>query len=448
MSEIPLAKGYWADAVNRTDRVRLHNMIVGQNAANQIDGTMHRQRPGMVAHSTIGPGPINFMWRQDGTLGGEYLTVSGGLLYVGSTLLGYVGTTGISMAGSPDRVLIVAGGIAYRTDGVSLVAVNMPDDRPASSVRYINGFFLISVADTQLFYWILPGADDPDPLDFASAERMPDAIKSIAISGDTIWFLGAEGEEVWIGTADPDAPFQRVTGRVSNYGCADIGSVVEINTIIFWVTAAHQIAAGSGPPQIVSDDAIDGILAVDTAFKAWAFLMGGHTMYVVTTPTITLAYDIRAQIWSRFSSYERENWRGWVGARRETEVLAGDSESGQIWALDWNAWNDADEPLVREVSGSVANTGPPFGAASVSLGTSVGWSTSYTEQPVLELRWSDDQGATFSQPRALGLGFKGQYHTDAVVRSLGLIQRPGRTFVWRMTDDALWRVDYARLNEA
>lgn len=448
MSEIPLAQGYWSDAVNRTDRVRLHNMIIGENPANQVTGTQHRQRPGLVAHSTIGDGPINFMWRQDGTLDGQYLTVSNGYLYVGGNLIGYVGKTGISMAGSADRALIVADGMAWRTDGSYLVPIVMPGAEAVSSVRYINGYFLLSVANEQKFFWILPGADNPDGLDFASAERIPDAIRTIAIAGDEIWFLGTAGEEVWIGTADPDAPFQRITGRVTSLGCVDIDSVVEIDTLLFWVTSGHQVAAGPGVPQIISDDAIDAIFATDATFTSWAFLMGGHTLLVITSNSITLAFDMKPKVWSRFSSYGRATWRAWMGAQDEAQVLAGDSESGQIWELDFNEWTDAGDFLEREISGSVPNTGPMIGCASVSLGTSVGWSTSYVENPQLELRWSDDQGATFSQPRTLGLGYMGQYSTDAVIRSLGLIRRPGRTFVWRMTDNALWRVDYARMNEA
>lgn len=456
MTALQLATDYWRDAVNRTDTVRLHNMIVSENKANKVDGSTRRQRPGLVARSEVGDGPIQKMWQQDGTLGGAFLTVSGGALYVGASHVGSVGSTGVQIAGGADRAVIVADGVARRTDGTSLAIIVMPDDvpgfegapAPVASVRYINGFFLLSVKGDQRFYWIQPSADDPDPLDFASAERSPDAIVSIAISGDEIWFLGGAGEEVWSATGDADAPFQRINGRVYQNGCADADSVAEMDTAIFWVSASRSVVAAQGSPSALSDDAIDGILEADSAFKGWPFKLGGHAFYVLTTDTISLAFDLKSKKWSRFSSYGHETWRSWTGAQQGALVVGGDSRSGKTWTLDFGAWQDDGEALVRELSASVANTGPPVGCASLSLGTSVGWAPSYEYEPVVEVRWSDDQGAAFSTWRPMLLGKKGQYSKDAVTRSLGLIQRPGRTFIWRMTDNALWRADYARLNEA
>lgn len=448
--EINLAEGYWSEASIRTDRVRLHNMLIGENKASPT-GRTYRPRPGMQDYDELPGGSIRKMWRQEGTLGGEYLTVAGSTLYIDTTALGLVGSEGVQFAGSADRALVVASGQAWRTDGASLNLINMPDDvpgyegqpAPVSSVRYINGFFLLAVAGSQRFYWIQPGQDDPDALDFASAERLPDFIVSIALSGDEIWMLGGEGEEVFAVTNDPDAPFQSIIGRVYSAGCADIDSVQEIGTALAWVTQARNVATAKGEPVIISDDAIAELLSGEGYFKAWFFRMSGHTYYVLTTQTITLVYDFEPTKWYRWSSYGFDFWRPIAGAMRGAQVLCGDSQSGRRWTLGFDLTNDAGDPIISEVSGTVDVTGPPVGCFSVSLRTVVGFGNG-----PLELRWSDTQGRTWSPWREIPLGSAGNYGTDAIARSLGTIRRPGRTFVWRWSGDSPFRIDYARMNEA
>ena len=450
MSKITLAEGYWDLASVRTDKVRLHNMIVGQNQASPT-GNTYRGRPGQAAYDTLGNGPIRKMWRQEGTLDGQILTVSDDHLFVGATDLGFVGSEGVQFAGSDERAVIVASGQAWRTDGVTLDLIVMPDDvpgyvgtpAPVKSVRYINGFFLLAITGTQRFYWIQPLADDPDPLDFVSAERLPDFIVSLGLSGDEIWALGGEGEEVFAVTTDTDAPFQSIIGRVYNAGCADIDSVCELGTVLAWVTNARNVAVAKGEPQPISDDCIAEILSGSPWFKAWQFRMSGHAHYVVTTPDVTLSFDFQSQKWSRQSSFGFETWRAIAGTQDGAQVVCGDSESGQLWELDFNLNSDAGEPLIREVSGSVAVSGKPASCASVSIRTVIGFGNG-----PLELKWSDDQGRSWSPWRQIPLGSAGQYGVDATARSLGRMKRPGRTFVWRFSADTPFRVDYAVMNEA
>lgn len=450
MPQINLAEGYWYLASERTDKLRVHNMLVGMNKASPT-GKTYRTRPGLTDAQVVGDGPIRKMWRQEGTLGGQILTVSGDHLFITSTDMGFVGSEGIQFAGSPDRAVIVASGQAWRTDGVTLDLIIMPDDvpgyegipAPVQSVRYINGFFLLSVKESQRFYWIQPFEDDPDPLDFASAERLPDFIVSIALSGDEIWMLGGDGEEVFAVTTDADAPFQSIIGRVYNAGCADIDSVCEIGTVLAWVSQARNVAVARGEPQPISDDCIVEILSPEPWFKAWWFRMSSHAYYIVTTPSITLVYDFDEQKWYRWSSYGFDYWRCITGCQTGAIVTAGDSQSAQQWTLGFDVTNDAGEPLLRELSGTVDVLGPPETCKSVTLRTVVGFGNG-----PLELKWSDDQGRSWSAWRDIPLGSIGHYGTDAIARSLGQMRRPGRTFVWRYSKDTPYRVDYAAYNEA
>ncbi len=447
--EIKLAEGYWELASQHTDRLRIHNMIVGMNKASPT-GNTYRGRPGSVAYDVLGVGPIRKMFRQQGSLNGAFLAVSNDHLFVGASDLGFVGSDGVNFASSDDRAVVVASGQAWRTDGATLNLIVMPNDvpgyvgiaAPVSSVRYINGFFLLSVTGTQRFYWIQPGADDPDALDFASAERIPDFIISIALSGDEIWMLGGEGEEVFAVTTDTNAPFQSIIGRAYSAGCADIDSVSEIGTVLAWVSKQRTVVVAKGDPQPISDDAIAEILYGENSYKAWNFQLGGHSYYVLTTTSITLVFDFNPAKWYRWSSYERDAWRLITGAQMGDIVVAGDSESGALSRLGFDLNTDAGDIIIRELSGTVDVLGDPMPCKSVTIRTIVGYGGT------LELRWSDTQGKSFSAWRQIPLGGAGQYATDAIVRSLGVIPRPGRSFVWRYSEDSPWRVDYAEMSAA
>lgn len=447
MPSITLASGYWDLTSQKTDRLRIHNMVIGQNPASPT-GSTYRGRPGSVAYDTLGAGPTYRMFRQQGALGGAFLTASGGDLYVGALNVGFIGTTGVNFAASDDRVVVVASGQAWRTDGVNLNLIVMPDDvpgyegfpAPVSSVRYINGFFLLSVLGTQRFYWIQPGQDNPDALDFASSERIPDYIISIALSGDEIWMLGGEGEEVFAVTTDTDAPFQSIIGRAYSAGCADIDSVSEVGTVLAWVSKQRTVVVAQGSPQPISDDAIAEILFDEASFKAWNFQLGGHSYYVLTTPSITLVFDFNPQKWYRWSSYERDAWRMIAGAQDGQTVIAGDSENGDLFQLRFDVNTDAGDFVIRELSGTVDVEGDPVPCFSVSIRTVVGYGGT------LEIRWSDSQGKTFSQWREMPLGEIGDYARNTIIRSLGLMLSPGRTFVFRYSGDTPWRVDNASYN--
>ncbi len=91
--------------------------------------------------------------------------------------------------------------------------------------------------------------------------------------------------------------------------------------------------------------------------------------------------------------------------------------------------------------------GSPFAVYSLAVRVNAGWSPEYGFEPRLEFRWSDDQGATWSNYRSISLGDRGVYDKDTLVRSLGLIRRPGRNFEFRFSDLARFRLDYAAINE-
>jgi hypothetical protein len=68
------------------------------------------------------------------------------------------------------------------------------------------------------FYWIEPGETTIQELDYATAERAPDAISGVTVFNDQFWLPGSSTTEVWYFTGTPASPVQRVQGLVIDRG--------------------------------------------------------------------------------------------------------------------------------------------------------------------------------------------------------------------------------------
>lgn len=90
----------------------------------------------------------------------------------------------------------------------------MPDGVSPLSLTQVSSYVLVSVANTQKFFWINPGEVVIDPLDFASKESSPDPIISMRTVGDQVLILGEKSTENWYATGNLAAPFAPIEGRV------------------------------------------------------------------------------------------------------------------------------------------------------------------------------------------------------------------------------------------
>lgn len=463
MVAIPLGLGDWESMSEDIPRLRLRNMYVTDNP-NSPDGLSRVSRPTLTEFATVGSGPIYGFWRQDGTLSGDWLVVSDSTLYrvtpsgVATAIDPLPGEGFCKFAGTADRVIIVRDGTAYSTDGTDVSVVVMPDDvpgydplaAPVSSVACINSTFILPVLGSQRFYWINPGETDPDPLNFASAERTPDPIEDVAINTDEIWFIGSSAPEVWQTTTDADDPFVRINGRVYNEGCASRYTVASSTfnnyPCLIWVTEARSVVLAQGSVQKISSESVEESLKTATNLRGYSFRHNRHDFYVLTADEFTLALDLDRKEWSRWDSYGRDNLLAHLGSMIGSASYGASSVNGKLYKLEEGV-SDFGNPVVREISGVVHNPGKNIPVASVSVRANSGWSPSYDFEPVIELRWSDDQGSTWSDYVSMTLGDKGQYFDNCIFRSLGLLTRPSRNFELRFSEPARLRIDGAWMNE-
>jgi len=151
------------------------------------------------------------------------------------------------------------------TDGgnPSMTQVVTPDDIGMVSLGYIAGYVICIPAQDQgfngRFYWIEPGATTIDPLNFATAEKSPDAILQIRVVGDQFWLFGTNSTEVWYPTGDALAPFTRVQGRLFERGILE-GTAIVVKDSVMLIDNTGTVYRLEGSPKEVSNPSISELL--------------------------------------------------------------------------------------------------------------------------------------------------------------------------------------------
>ena len=196
---------------------RLVNMYA--EASDGVSNVTLHGSPGLSLVNSNGVGPVRGIRYMDGA---RYV-VSGGFLYDESAgSLGAIAGTGpVMMADDGTQLVIVTGlntGYVYSVSG-GLQAITDPDWPGASSVDYLDGYFLFTEPGTGTFFIsAINDATDFDALDFASAESAPDDLIRVFVDHREVWLMGADTCEIWSNTGASDFPFERIPGAINEKG--------------------------------------------------------------------------------------------------------------------------------------------------------------------------------------------------------------------------------------
>ena len=113
----------------------------------------------------------------------------------------------------------------------ALSGIATPDGAAISSLAALASHVIAVVANSQKFYWILPGEHEIDAANFASAESEPDNIISAITVGDQVWLLGQSATEAWYATgADP--AFAPIAGRAYARGVVEGTTVKMLESVV------------------------------------------------------------------------------------------------------------------------------------------------------------------------------------------------------------------------
>ncbi|MBV8683783.1 MAG: hypothetical protein JO111_12990, partial [Caulobacteraceae bacterium] len=234
----------------------------------------------------------------------------------------------------------------------------------------------------------------------------------------------------------------------------------------FWVGDNKVVYRVGSVPQRISSSSIEDKIrqcANPGALSAIVATFEGHEFYVLNIPGVgSFAYDIsrvgtQAQAygdsysrgeWQEWKSYGRAQFRGQVACMLNGVVYVGDDTTNDLWVMEVGAWSDADGPLTRQASAFIkVEEGAPR-CLNIVLHAVMGQGTDsgVGSSPVVEMRYSDDQGETFGPWRSALLGARGRYRNRALWQRLGLMRAPGRLVQVRCSDPVDVAFSHLELN--
>ena len=174
-------------------------------------------------------------------------------------------------------------------------------------------------------------------------------------------------------------------------------AITEVKEAVRENPGKHRAEIGINMPLEEGSPWIDSLAAM---FEAWYEESG------ITDAEAVLGYEL--------SPRERSNY-----------ALVGDAATGEIYALDMNTYTDANSPIRRTRRTQIINKNRVnviHNRVEVEFEAGVGLNKTSTDDgydPQATLKWSDDDGNTWSAGKTVSIGQFQQYGTRAVWRRLG-----------------------------
>ncbi len=374
--------------------------------------------PGMTLFATTGSGSGRGLFVHDE----ELYAVVGAYLYKiseagASTLLGVISGSSIAQGASSGLELcVVSDGNGYIYDG-SLSQITDADFPLATSVTYLDGYFIFGDGTESFYISQLYAGGSIDALDFASAESNPDVIVRPFVDHRELLLFGKDTVETWFNSGDADFPFERVSGGITEKGIAGENAVAKIDNTVFWLDNDGIVRrmAGGYSPQRISTHEVERTITSPSDAECFAFVWQGHEFFVMSLPSITWIFDAATQLWHERKSFDETRWRARGYAYCYGKHFVGDFENGNIYELDDEVFTEAGDPLVTEfVFPVIHNEGDRFRLHKVMLDMEVG----EADSPQIRLDLSED-GSDWFTVGTQTLGELGHRQSRVVWRRLG-----------------------------
>lgn len=280
----------------------------------------------------------------------------------------------------------------------------------ADTVSYMDGYFIFNRTLTGQFFISKLYSTEIDPIDWATAESAPDDTVGIIVSTRQLWILGERTIEVWYDSGDPAFPFTRISGAVSDIGCASHQTISKIRDSIYFVGNDFKVYATNGyTPVIVSTPAIEFFLfrADRVTLNAFTYTEEGHWFYVLTIDNEkTFVYDPDTAQWHSRKSISTKKWKidGAINIYSSASVV-GYSEK-EFHSLSIDTYTENGDSIKREaITLPINKSVNRIRINEVQLDMEVGLSTE--AKVILEL--SKDAGKTWGNDNLSSTGKKGDH---------------------------------------
>ena len=399
------------------------------------------------------------------------------------TAIGTIGTTNgtVSMADNGVTMVLVDGSpngyqVTLATNGFSAIsgATNSPPVGSgmvygfygADMVDMIDGFMLFNQPGTQNWYCTYDNSIVFDSTYFTAKNGYSDLLVGIAVARRNIWVIGERTTEIWSNVGDSGFPFAITPGPFEQHGCCAKYSIAKTDGAVFWLSQdqtgnAIMVRAEGYQAKRISTHALEQewqSYATVADAVGFVFQIGGHGFYQINFPTANKSwrYDETTELWHQAvyvdgNGNENMDLASCVAFAYGVNVAA-DATTGQLYKIDTtnNTHNGAPMYFRRgfphlvsdgrrgiypgftldvQAATSVGTLHQPGPFVLESSGTSYGTGASLgflsgpapiNTAPQVLLRWSDDRGATWSNPVPQSLGATGEYLVQPHWNRLGM----------------------------
>ena len=427
--------------------------------------------PGLKLFATLGSNP---KVRGSIQIDDRYFAVAGTNLYEvdgsgAETIRGTVADDGlpVSFATSTIELLVSSGGALH----FLTLATNLFTDVPSGTitdvrmVEYIDGFFLALLKDSQIFRISAPlDASSWPALQVNQVSVFPDNVVSFIADHRELWLFGKTKSVVYYDSGSA-AIFDVIPGAFIETGGAAFFGAVNLDNTILWIGTDKRGGlkawrANGYTPQRISNHAIEfawqGYSTVSDAIS-YAYQDQGHDFWVIYFPTAdkTWVYDVSTNMWHERGFLELGVQKAHLG-RCHTYVfgkhLVGARDSGKVYEMNISFYDDDGSPLRRARRAQHISNEEKwvfYHKLQIDLETGIGPSPPLLDgggnarDPIINLRWSDDGGHSWSNERSRGAGKIGVRRTRVIWRRMG--RSRDRVFEISMSDPVPWRIIAAYL---
>lgn len=450
MPKITFGLGAYRRENGNLPEVRCVNMMA-EAAPTADQGVILMSRKGLVEDETIGSGPVKGAFRDDGTFSGDRFVISGGNLYRAGALVGTVECNGpVTWATSGQELVFTGGTRAYSYDGTDLEEIALPDDFDCLAVGYLSSRFLFARSGSGKYYWsdVLDGRT-VGGLSFATAESAADNLLDLLVVKEILFLIGAKTIEQHRTTGNSDLPYTLIQQSTASKGTIGTGCAADADNSLVWIGQDCSLYYWGEKPERLSDSGLEERIKASTNRRVFRIDYEGHVLIAVRLDDETHLWDAQTRQIHEAQSYGLDNFRALCCLNDGANAYLGDDTTGQIWTYDGYA-DDGGE-LVRLFTAYFKIDSDPVAINNLWLEANFGRTGLLAGQgsdPVIEMRSSNDAGATWSDWEEASLGQQGEYRVIAEWRALGLFDVPGAVFEFRCSDPVPLRVSAVHVNDS
>ena len=315
------------------------------------------------------------------------------------------------------------------------------EDAPAaSSVEFLNGFYVFTEAGSEQFFISPQGnpGGDFDALDFDSADTSPDKLVRSRRVGRDLLLFGEESVEFWYYSGDSVFPINRYADTPLDVGLAGVRAEARSSETIFWIGSDKTVRrldgrTGTRISTFAIEDAIKGWSDVSLTIGT-AHVWQGHLFIVFRNPDGCIVWDQATQLWHERQSYNSDTWQVAHYAYAFGKHLYGGSKLYELGGYD----EDGAVLPFEMVTPWLDNQGERFSVTEVEVRMEAG-TGSLTLNPKISLSRTED-GEYFNTPLPRVFGKQGERFRTVKWGPQG--QSRGCAFKLRITDPVK-RVIYA-----